>query len=300
MAASWTSADIPDQTGRTVLVTGANSGLGLVTSRALAAAGARVIMACRDTAKGDAVRPDGAEIRRLDLADLASVRSFATDFPAERIDILINNAGVMAVPQRKTADGFELHFGTNHLGHFALTGLLLPRLLAVPEPRVVTVSSGFHYVGRMHFDDLNRDRRYRRWLVYSQSKLANLLFAFELDRRARAERASLVSVAAHPGYAATNLQAAGPRMAGSALQERLALLGNKVLSQPAEMGALPQLYAAVAPEVRGGDFIGPDGFMQQRGYPRRVSASRAAQDTVVADRLWAESRRLTDVTYRWT
>jgi NAD(P)-dependent dehydrogenase (short-subunit alcohol dehydrogenase family) len=299
MTRRWDTGDIPDQRGRTIVVTGANSGLGLAATVALAAAGARVIMACRNVEKGEAVRPDGAEVHRLDLADLASVRAFATGLPADRIDVLVNNAGVMAIPRRNTVDGFEMQFGTNHLGHFALTGLLLPRLLAAPEPRVVTVSSGFHRAGRMNFADLQRERRYQRWLVYSQSKLANLLFCFELDRRARSAGTALVSAAAHPGYAETNLQTAGPRLSGSVLQERIAVLLNRIGAQPAAMGALPELYAATASEVRGGDFIGPDGFLQQSGFPQRVSSSRSARSLENAGRLWQESENLTGVEYPW-
>ena len=300
MKTRWDTGDIPDQAGRTAVVTGANSGLGLATTTALTAAGARVIMAVRDVSRGEQVRPEGAEVCRVDLADLANVRSFAADLPVERIDVLVNNAGVMALPRRRTADGFEMQFGTNHLGHFALTGLLLPRLLAAPAPRVVTVSSTAHRMGWMDFADLDREHRYHRWLAYGQSKLANLLFCFELDRRARAAGAPLVSAAAHPGYAATNLQTAGPRMAGRAWQEPIIQQVNRIVGQSAEMGALPQLYAATAPDVRGGDYFGPGGIGEQRGFPRQVGTTRRARNEQDARRLWDISSRLTSITYEWS
>src|SRR5271167_2998976 len=229
--ARWTTDDIPPLAGRIAVVTGANSGLGFETALALARAGARVVLACRDEAKGgdalDRIRQavPAADVRldRLDLADLASVREFAADFSAGHggLDLLLNNAGVMAIPRRETADGFEMQFGTNHLGHFALTGLLLDRLLARPGARVVTVSSTAAMIGRIRFDDLQGSRRYGKWTAYGQAKLANQLFALELDRRATDCGVDLVSVAAHPGYAATNLQAVGPRMSGSRIMERL-------------------------------------------------------------------------------
>jgi NAD(P)-dependent dehydrogenase (short-subunit alcohol dehydrogenase family) len=199
----------------------------------------------------------------------------------------------MAIPYRQTADGFEMQFGTNHLGHFALTGLLLPALLARKGSRVVTVSSTVARIGRINFDDLQSERRYRRWRAYGQSKLANLLFAFELDRRARAHGLDLISVAAHPGYAATNLQTAGARMEGKDLQARIATCVNALIAQPASMGALPEIYAAVAPGVQGGDYFGPDRFFGQRGYPTRVKAPKTAYDTAVAARLWEVSEQLT-------
>ena len=215
---TWTKEDIPDQTGRIAVVTGANSGLGAITARELAKAGADVVMACRNTSKGDDVAADirrqapgsTVEVAELDLADLTSVHSFAEGLGHERLDLLVNNAGLMAIPRRETKDGFEMQLGTNHLGHFALTGLLVDRLERTPEPRVVTVSSGAHHMARgINFDDLQSTKRYFRWTAYSQSKLANLLFAFELERRAQAAGSPLRSMAAHPGYAATNLQTRG-------------------------------------------------------------------------------------------
>ncbi len=293
MAARWDSRDIPNQTGRTIVVTGANSGLGLATSQMLTAAGARVIMACRNTEKGQEVAPKGAEVYRLDLADLASIRTFAKDMAAVRIDVLINNAGVMNVPKRQTVDGFELQFGTNYLGHFALTGLLLRQI----TDRVVTVTSAVHMIGRINFDDLNGERHYQSWLAYGQSKLANLLFTYELDRRAGGT--GLISVAAHPGYASTNLQTGRARMTGSTLSRRGAELTNRIFGQSARMGALPQTYAATAPDVRGGEFFGPGGLFHQRGYPERVRPSRAARNVETARRLWDVATHMTGVSYEF-
>jgi NAD(P)-dependent dehydrogenase (short-subunit alcohol dehydrogenase family) len=303
----WTARDIPPQHGRTVVVTGANSGLGYMTALELARAGAHVVLACRDPRRGEAARAAltrqvpaaSVDLRRLDLASLTSVREFAEalrrDHP--RLDVLINNAGIMAIPRQLTDDGFERQLGTNHLGHFALTGLLLPALLPVAGSRVVTVSSGAHKTGRMNFDDLMGERSYRRWVAYSQSKLANLLFAFELHRRLTSAGAATISVAAHPGYAATNLQHVGPRIDGNRLAAAAMSIGNRLLAQSDEMGALPQLYAATSPDVAGGDYLGPDGLLEQRGHPRKVSATRAARDEAAAARLWSISEDLTGVTF---
>jgi NAD(P)-dependent dehydrogenase (short-subunit alcohol dehydrogenase family) len=310
--AGWSAADIPDQSGRAAVVTGANSGIGLVAARELARAGAKVILACRDVGRGEAALADvqgsagGAapELGQLDLADLRSVREFSELVAEENdgIDLLINNAGVMAPPRRLTADGFELQFGTNHLGHFALTGLLLKRLLSRPEPRVVTVSSPAHRIGRIRFDDLNWERRYERWQAYGQSKLANLLFAFELQRRAEAAGTRLRSFGAHPGYAATNLQPAGPGMGGgimARLNTTMMAIGNRLLAQSQEMGSLPTLFAATAPELPGGSFAGPTGLAGQRGYPGLVGSSGASKDREAARRLWEASEELTGVSYRF-
>jgi NAD(P)-dependent dehydrogenase (short-subunit alcohol dehydrogenase family) len=292
----WTFADMPDQAGKTAVVTGANSGLGLVIARELARAGASVVMACRNIAKGEQAAQqagDRARAQQLDLADLQSVREFASTLPDDRVDVLINNAGVMAPPRRLTADGFESQFATNHLGHFALTGLLLPKLLAAPSPRVVTMSSDAHRIGRIKFDDLQGARSYNNWLWYGQSKLANLMFAFELQKRAGGK---LTSVAAHPGYAATNLQFAGP----ARFYERAVMaLGNRVIAQSADMGALPTLYAATMPDVGGGSFWGPNGFMNQRGYPHLVSAAGKAYDEQAWRRLWEVSEEMTGVRYQF-
>jgi NAD(P)-dependent dehydrogenase (short-subunit alcohol dehydrogenase family) len=304
---AWTTADIPDQTGRTAVVTGANSGLGFATASALAASGAAVVLACRDETRGnqalERIRRDTPSaqvaLELLDLADLSSIRAFAERFAAAHgpLDVLVNNAGVMAIPRRETTDGFELQFGTNHLGHFALTGLLLGSLLARTAPRVVTVSSQMASTGTIHFDDLSGTRRYGKWRAYGQAKLANQLFAFELDRRARAAGTDLVSVAAHPGYAATNLQSAGARMTGSRLSERITDLGNSLFAQSAADGALPSLYGATAPDVRGGQYFGPDRLFHMRGHPTTVAPVRAARDTDVARRLWERSVELTGVAY---
>jgi NAD(P)-dependent dehydrogenase (short-subunit alcohol dehydrogenase family) len=288
--AKWTSANIPDQTGRTVLVTGANSGLGVVTATELARAGAHVVVACRDTAKGEraaAAMPGSTEVRRLDLADLASVREFAAGMG--EIAVLVNNAGVMATPLRRTTDGFELQIGTNHLGHFALTGLLLDRI----TDRVVTVSSSGHRMGHIRFDDLNWDHgRYSRWGAYGQAKLANLLFTYELQRRLAAAGSRRSAMAAHPGYAATNLQSHT-----ESIQSTMMGLSNRVFAQSAQMGALPTLYAATVADLPGGSYVGPDGWFEQRGYPKIVQSSSRSHDTATAERLWTLSENLTGVTF---
>jgi NAD(P)-dependent dehydrogenase (short-subunit alcohol dehydrogenase family) len=303
----WIEQNIPDLTGKVVVITGANSGLGFGASQVLAAKGVRVVMAVRDVAKGEQAAAGirrsapraGLEVMALDLADLASVRRFAETFPAshDRLDVLLNNAGVMAIPRRVTADGFEMQFGTNHLGHFALTGLLLPLILKTPGSRIVTVSSGAHIFGKIKFDDLQSERSYSKWGAYGQSKLANLLFAYELQRKLKVAGSDVISVAAHPGYASTNLQAVGPQMEGSRLGARTMTAANRVLAQSAAMGALPEVYAAASPDVRGGDYIGPDGFMGQRGFPRKVRSNSRSHDRAVAARLWAVSEELTGVRY---
>jgi NAD(P)-dependent dehydrogenase (short-subunit alcohol dehydrogenase family) len=227
------------------------------------------------------------------------VRRFAEAFSAAhpRLDVLCNNAGVMALPYRRTTDGFEMQFGTNHLGHFAVTGLLLERLRATPGARVVNVSSGAHRAGSIRFDDLQWEHGYKKWLAYGQSKLANLLFTFELQRRLEAAKAQMISVACHPGYAATNLQSAGPRMQGSSFLESVMELGNRLFSQNAAMGALPTLYACTAPQVRGGDYIGPDSIGELWGHPKVVGSSAASRDQQTASRLWDVSQELTGVKY---
>ena len=305
----WTAADMLNQSGRVAVVAGANSGIGLITSRELARAGARVVMACRDLGRGDEAATNirsgvpnaDVEVMRLDLADLSSVGEFAASFGARHqgLDVLVNNAGVMALPRRLTADGFEMHIGTNHLGHFALTGLLLERLTAASPARVVTVSSGAHRMGRIDFDDLQSERRYWRWGAYAQSKLANLLFAFELQRRAEAAGFALRSVAAHPGYAATNLQFAGPRLEESGLRRRAWGLLNRALAQSDEMGALPILYAATVPDLPGGSYVGPDRFFEQHGYPTLVDSTKASKDPEAARRLWEVSEELTGVRFHF-
>ncbi len=301
-APQWSSTALPDQTGRLAVVTGASSGLGLYTALALARAGASVVLACRDAGRGasaveqirGAVRTADVAVGLLDLADLASVRDFAAGWNRP-LDLLVNNAGVMAPPARLTADGFELQLGTNHLGHFALTGLLLPHLADRAGARVVTVSSLAHRNGVINFADLQSQRQYRRWPAYAQSKLANLLLTAELDRRLGGHPA--IAVAAHPGLASTNLQTSGPLMSGGRWSAALVHAGTRLVSQSAAHGAWPTLYAATAADVSGGDYFGPGGLGQTRGRPRRVTAAAAARDTVVAARLWAVSEELTGVTY---
>ncbi|MCW3012889.1 MAG: oxidoreductase [Solirubrobacterales bacterium] len=289
----WTAQQIPDQAGRTVVVTGANSGIGFHAARELAAHGARVVLAVRDPRRGEeAARriPGATEVRQLDLADLASVRAFAAAWDGP-LDLLVNNAGIMAPPRSLTRDGFESQLGTNHFGHFALTGLLLPALLATPAPRVVTVSSGGHRMGRMRWDDLTGERGYRKWLFYGQSKLANLLFAFELQRRADNAGVALASLAAHPGYARTNLT-----RSSNAVERAVAGVLNRVVAQSAEAGALPTLFAATQ-ELPGAAYVGPDGLAELRGAPHLVGASDAATDAQAGARLWAVSEELTGVRY---
>jgi NAD(P)-dependent dehydrogenase (short-subunit alcohol dehydrogenase family) len=298
--APWSIDDIPEQSGRTALVTGANSGLGLHTSLALARRGARVLMACRNPSRADEalqrVLTDApgakAELVSLDLASLQSIRDAAKDVTdrVDALDVLVDNAGVMAIPRAQTADGFEMQFGTNHLGHFALTGLLLPLLLSSASPRVVVVSSDAHKIGRIRFDDLMGEKSYGRWSAYGQSKLANLLFMRELDRRAAGR---LIAAAAHPGYAATNLQS----NYGNAVIDLFMRIGNRVIAQSDEAGAWPQLYAATMPDVQGGEYFGPNGMFGLRGTPDRDTPTKSARDDETARRLWEISEQLTGVTY---
>lgn len=304
----WTTADLPDLTGRVAVVTGANSGLGYETALALAGCGAHVTMAVRDTAKGETAAaemrrtfPDAdLEVSALDLASLASIREFASRWSASQpdgLDLLINNAGVMALPHRLTADGFEMQIGTNHLGHFALTGLLLPALVARHRSRVVTVSSFAHRMGRLNLDDLMGEKRYRAWGAYGQSKLANLLFTGELQRRLDRAHLSVKAMAAHPGYSNTNLQSASAKMKGQSFQATVTDRMNDVMAQSASMGALPTLFAATAPGLPGDSFVGPNGFMELRGYPQLVGRSARAADAADAAALWTVSEQLTGVTY---
>jgi NAD(P)-dependent dehydrogenase (short-subunit alcohol dehydrogenase family) len=291
--AAFSAADIPDLSGQTVIVTGASSGIGRTAAAALANAGARVVLAVRDPVKGEAAAqtmPGATEVRPLDLASLDSVRTFATAWQGE-IDLLINNAGVMIPPLSRTADGFELQFGTNHLGHFALTNLLLPNVTG----RVVTVSSGVHQLGAIDFADLNWERkRYRPWRAYAQSKLANLLFTSELQRRLAQAGSPAQATAAHPGYAATNLQS----RSGSQVTAFAMTLGNHLVAQSAAAGALPTLYAAVA-DIPGDSFAGPAGpfGLGLRGGAKLGQRSAASLDAEVARRLWLASEELTDVSF---
>ena len=312
MPARWTSADIPDQTGRTVLITGANAGIGYHTALQLAAKGATVLLASRDSERGRAAHERilvaapmaRVEVVTLDLADLDSVGRLADHILAsdDGLDVLVNNAGVMGVPRRRTtAQGFELQFGTNHLGHFALTGRLLPALLARPASRVVTVSSAMHRLGRLELEDPNSERGYRRWQAYNASKLANALFSLELDRRLRAAGAATASVGAHPGYARTGLQTTGPRLGDAgpvgAVTAGVVEWFTRLTAQPAAQGALAVLRAATDPEVAGGDYLGPDGFGGGRGWPVKAQYSKTAQDEQMARRLWTVSERLTGVSF---
>ncbi|MFC8360508.1 oxidoreductase [Streptomyces griseorubiginosus] len=300
----WNEKAIPDQSGRVAVVTGANSGIGYAAARELARKGARVVLACRSERRGgeardrllDEVPGAKAELARLNLGDLASVREFAASFPYGRLDLLINNAGVMALPYGTTADGFETQFGTNHLGHFALTGLLLPSILATPGARVVTVSSGMHAVANIDIHDLNSERRYRRWIAYARSKTANLLFVHELARRLAAHGSDVIAAAAHPGYAATNLQTAGVRMEGRTAAERFVRIGNRFFAQSAEAGALPTLYAATAPDVSPDSFTGPS-LGGWRGAPAPSWRASWTRNDEAGRRLWSASEELTGVTY---
>jgi NAD(P)-dependent dehydrogenase (short-subunit alcohol dehydrogenase family) len=299
MTSNWTAENIPDLTGKIAIVTGANSGIGYEMARALAGKEATVILACRDKDKGEAaVRqivqeyPEAkAKLMQLDLADLASVRRFADEFTShyDRLDILINNAGIMRTPFGKTADGFELQFGTNHLGHFALTGLLLDIIIRTHKARVITVSSGGERFGKIDFDNLNAEKGYDGGGAYGQSKLANLLFTYELQRRFEGTGVDAIAAAAHPGWTVTNLQ----------VHWRMLRVLNPFIGQKPEMGALPALYAATAPDVQGGDYYGPDGWFELRGHPTKVQSSDRSHDAAVAAKLWAVSEELTGVRYHW-
>lgn len=293
----WTANDIPDQTGRVAIVTGANSGIGYETAKALAQKGATVILACRSLVKGETavsqIRQETPtaklDLMQLDLSDLSSVRQFVQDFKGQykRLDLLINNAGVMIPPFTKTKDGFELQFGTNHLGHFALAGQLLDLIINTPNARVVNVSSMAHKMGQIDFDNLNAEKSYNRSGAYGQSKLANLLFTYELQRRFQAAGVDTIATAAHPGWTGTNLQA----------HSGFFSMLNPIFSQKPEMGALPTLYAAISPQVEGGDYYGPRGWQEIRGYPKRVPSNKRSHDTAVAARLWDVSEELTGVTF---
>lgn len=299
----WTSADIPDQSGRVALVTGANSGVGFETARQLAHRGAHVVMAVRSETKGKAAaaaigeeRPGASiEVRRLDLADLTSVEAFADRFAAEggELDLLVNNAGVMAPPRTLSPQGHELQFAVNHLGHFALTGRLLRLIRRDRDPRVVTVSSLAHRGGRIHFDDLTGERSYSGMRYYSQSKFANMLFGLELDRRLRAAASPVRSLVAHPGLTATSLVENG----FTRMLRPVARLVAAVSTQPVEAGALPQLYAATEPLAEGGQYMGPDRWKERRGHPAVERPVPAAQDPETAERLWTLSEELTGVVY---
>jgi NAD(P)-dependent dehydrogenase (short-subunit alcohol dehydrogenase family) len=301
----WTANDIPDQTGRVALITGANAGLGYESAVALAHKGSQIVMACRDEGKAQKaisnlkqqIPEARVEFIQLDLANLASVRAFAHTFRQRygRLDLLMNNAGVMAIPRRESVDGFEMQLATNHLGHFALTGLLLDMLVTNPASRVVTLSSGYHYIGRINFEDLQMRQKYQRYAAYSQSKLANLLFTFELQRRFEVNGYPTISVSAHPGGARTNLQSTSLDATGSRVERLFMAITGPIVLQPAVTGALPQLYAATAPDVKGAEFFGPRFFL--RGYPVRAKTSAQSHNLATAQRLWSVSEELTGVSY---
>lgn len=308
MSDRWNTSDIGDQTGKAALVTGANSGIGKRAAEALSRAGATVLIGCRDRSKGERAvaeihsRHPGADLDlvEVDLADLGSVERAAEEVGSRDggLDLLINNAGVMATPEQRTTDGFEMQLGTNHLGHFALTGRLLGKLLQAPAARIVNVSSLAHRQGSMDFGNLNWERDYSRWPAYGRSKLANLMFTFELDRRLRERDAEATSLACHPGYSATNLQSSGP--SGGLLgmiQVPVMKVLNLVIAQSDERGALPTLYAATSSEAEGSDFIGPDGIQQMRGHPQKVGCSSESRDEAKQRQLWDRSVELTGVEF---
>jgi NAD(P)-dependent dehydrogenase (short-subunit alcohol dehydrogenase family) len=302
----WTAADVPDQHGRTAIITGGTGGLGLETARVLASRGATVVLAGRDEAKLEtaasrmgAADPDASvHTVQVDLGSQESVRKAAAELAGRfgNLDLLINNAGVMMPPYGLTKDGYELQFGTNHLGHFALTGLLMPQLLATPGSRVVTVSSNGHRAGRINFDDLNSARQYRRMAAYGQSKLANLMFTYELQRRLAAAKAQTIAVAAHPGTARTDLTRHMSALSNAAMGPRFSSL-NSWFVQDAPMGALPTLRAATDPAAVGGTYYGPGGFGQLTGYPVVVTSTTRSHNRQAQRRLWAESEQLTGITY---
>jgi len=302
MKGRFTAESVTGVEGFDVIITGGNSGIGFEAARVLAARGARVVLACRDAARGEAARAriaaetEGAAVtvQPLDLADLASVSSFADRFSGEHasLEVLINNAGVMALPQRKTVDGFEMQLGTNHLGHFALTAALFPVLFAAPGSRVVTVSSLIHKPYRFPIDDPMSEQKYEPWRAYAASKLANVYFMRELDRRLTLMESTMISIACHPGYSATNLTTPGMRASGF-FSRVAASVGDKLLAQTAAKGALPILFAAASPDARGGTMIGPNGIGEMRGYPAEVPLAKQAFDEAMAARIWKLSEELT-------
>jgi NAD(P)-dependent dehydrogenase (short-subunit alcohol dehydrogenase family) len=307
MTADWNESDMPSLRGQTIVVTGANSGLGYEGTRAFAARGATVVMACRSTGRGEQVAreirqrvPDAdLDVRECDLADLSSVEQFAEAFIADydELHVLCNNAGVMALPRSETADGFEQQFGINHLGHFALTGHLLDVLAATDGARVVTQSSGAHEQGEIDFDDLQSERSYGRWSAYGQSKLANVLFGYELDRRASAAGLDVTSVVCHPGYADTDLQRRAGEAGGGFIGAALATAATRLFAQSSEKGVLPMLYAATHEDIAGGEYVGPGGLMNMRGAPEPQRSSDRSYDEDTAARLWERSEELTGVSY---
>lgn len=304
---SWSYSDIPDQDGKIAIVTGANSGLGYFTAKGLAEKGCKVIMACRNTEKGERARSSlmkttpGADLHvmQLDLAELASVRNFASEFASqyEKLDLLINNAGLMAIPRRETADGFEMQFGVNHLGHFALTGLLFGLLKSTGGSRIVTVSSMAHNMGNIRFDDINWEKGYNKWKAYGMSKLANIHFTLEMADRVLARGIEMKVLMAHPGYADSKLIEKGPEMNGSNFLVKAGRLLNKMVAQSTEMGALPTLYAATAPEAVHRAYYGPRRMGGMRGYPERTFPNKKKLSKDVQQELWRLSESMTGVSF---
>jgi len=298
----WTASNMPDLAGKTALVTGANSGLGYYTCLELARKGAHVILAARNKEKGHAavekIRSElpnaSLQFMKLDLANIETIKYFAGSLKEEydKLDILVNNAGVMAIPLLRTAQGFEMQFGTNHLGHFALTALLFSFMESTPGSRIVTVSSLMHKIGKINFDDLNWEKSYSKWPAYGQSKLANLLFTLELDRRIKESGKQVKAMTSHPGYASTNLQTRGGEMEGSKMNVLMNKLMNKLMAQPAWKGALPSLYAATCEKAGSGKFYGPSGLGAVRGYPREEKINPKFTDPEIAKRLWEESEKM--------
>jgi len=309
MTINWTTANIPDLTGKVMIVTGANSGIGFDSAKEFARKGAQVILASRSMEKAEAALkliqdeiPNAqAEIIQLDLASMTSIKEFVEAFKAryQRLDVLLNNAGIMMVPYGKTEDGFERQLGTNHLGHFALTGLLLDLVLSTPNSRIVNVSSNGHRAGNMNFDNLMYEggKDYSPFASYARSKLANILFTYELQRRLESSGSNAAAFAVHPGASVTNL---GNHLAGDSFFWRLLFPVVMTMAQPADMGALPSIRASVDPQAKGGEYYGPKGFMEMRGYPVVVKSNAASHNVANAKRLWEESEKLTGVQYQFS
>ncbi|MCA9896624.1 MAG: SDR family oxidoreductase [Ardenticatenaceae bacterium] len=309
MSNKWTQNDIPDLTGKVVIITGANSGLGLESTKAIAAKGATVVMACRNLRKAEAAKAEvlqqvpsaRLDLMELDNASLASVRGFAEAFKAkyERLDVLLNNAGVMAIPRTETEDGFEMQLGVNHLAHYALTGLLLDVLTSTPGSRVHSTSSSAAFTGSLNLDDLMGEKAYGRWTAYGQSKLANAAFATELNRRLRAAGRDTIANSSHPGFVRTNLQNNSLHQSGAPFVERLLYgIAEPLMAQTVGMGVLPQLYASTAPEAKGGVFYGPKTF-RLIGYPAEQFCNKALADAGLLKRFWEQSEELTGIHYEF-
>jgi len=304
---NWTPQDVPNLEGQEVIVTGANSGIGFEATKIFAENNANVVMACRNLEKADKAKQKieeelekpSLEVRKLDLAELASIEEFAEEYKANnrKLDILCNNAGIMAVPRQETRDGFEKQLGINHLGHFVLTSRLLPLLKKSDEARVVNQSSGLHEKGSINFDDLMMEENYDKWDAYANSKLANILFTYELQRKLKENNLNVISVACHPGYASTNLQYRGPMEEGSKIKLIGMKIANMLFAQSARKGALPMIYASVNEEVDGGEYIGPGGLANMRGYPEKQKSSDESYNEDVAEVLWTRSESLTDVKF---